>query len=122
MTIQGPKNERGAALSEESLMRRPASADGVRKSDGAPRVAVVKPAPVPDMRELQQQIAQRLQDFLRSSGRDVEFTVDDVAHATVITVRRSDTGEVVRQYPTEEALALLRRLNERSGTLLDILA
>jgi uncharacterized FlaG/YvyC family protein len=40
----------------------------------------------------------------------------------VITVRRADTGEVVRQYPTEEALTLLRRLNERSGTLLEAFA
>jgi len=37
-------------------------------------------------------------------------------------VRRADTGEVVRQYPTEDALSLLRRLNEQSGTLVDLMA
>ena len=52
----------------------------------------------------------------------MEFRVDADADATVITVRRADTGEVVRQFPTEEALAWLRRLNEQSGTFVDALA
>jgi uncharacterized FlaG/YvyC family protein len=52
----------------------------------------------------------------------VEYRVDVDAGTTVITVRRSDSGEVVRQFPSEEALAWLRRLNERSGTFLDALA
>lgn len=80
------------------------------------------PPPQEDLRRVRAAIAERLDEFLRESGRSVEFRVDDDAHATVITVRRADTGEVVRQYPTEEALALLRRLNEQSGTFLDLIA
>jgi flagellar protein FlaG len=122
MTIQGTKAQSNAALPEEQAVRRASVAED-------PAVAP-KPVPPPeprhvevqDLSQVQQQIAARLQEFLRSSGRDLEFRVDDVAHATVITVRRSDTGEVVRQYPTEEALALLRRLNEQSGTFLDVTA
>lgn len=83
-------------------------------------VAVLQP-PV-DMSALREQIAQRLDEYVRESGRSLEFRVDNAAHAMVITVRHADTGEVVRQYPTEEALALLRRLNERSGTLLEAIA
>jgi flagellar protein FlaG len=75
-----------------------------------------------DVRELSAQIAERLEQYLKESGRDVEYRVDADAGATVITVRRSDTGEVVRQFPTEEALAWLRRLNEQSGTFVDALA
>ena len=75
-----------------------------------------------DLRELRDAVAARLDQFLKESGREVEFRVDDAAHATVITVRRADTGEVVRQYPTEDALALLRRLNANSGTFLDLTA
>lgn len=67
-------------------------------------------------------VAARLDQFMKESGRSVDFRVDHDAHATVITVRRADTGEVVRQFPTEEALALLRRLNEQSGTFLDLIA
>jgi flagellar protein FlaG len=78
--------------------------------------------PQEDLRRLRDAIAQRLDQYMKESGRDVEFRVDDAAHATVITVRRADTGEIVRQYPTEEALALLRRLNANSGTFLDMMA
>jgi uncharacterized FlaG/YvyC family protein len=74
------------------------------------------------LREVRAAIAARLDDFLKKSGRSVEFRVDNAAHATVLTVRRADTGEVVRQYPTEDALALLRRLNEQSGTFVDLFA
>lgn len=75
-----------------------------------------------DIRALQAKIAAQLQQYLKESGRDVEFRVDSGANATVITVKRADTGEVVRQFPTEEALAWMRRLNEQSGTFLDELA
>jgi flagellar protein FlaG len=75
-----------------------------------------------DLQQLRDAVAARLDQYLKESGRDVEFSVDDAAHATVITVRRTDTGEVIRQYPSEEALALLRRLNAHSGTFLDLMA
>jgi len=78
--------------------------------------------PREDPRELTARIAARLDKFLKDSGRDVEYRVDADAGTTVITVRRSDSGEVVRQFPSEEALAWLRRLNEQSGTFLDTLA
>ena len=81
-----------------------------------------QPAQQEDLGRLRAAIAERLDKFMKDSGRSVEFRVDDDAHATVITVRRADTGEVVRQYPTEEALSLLRRLNEQSGTLVDLMA
>lgn len=81
-----------------------------------------KPAPQEDLGRVRAAIAERLDKFMKDSGRSVEFRVDDDAHATVITVRRADTGEVVRQYPTEEALSLLRRLNEQSGTFVDLMA
>jgi flagellar protein FlaG len=109
-----------------------ASADRVVE-DGSPAATehvVRRVAPLPsaarppavDIGALREQISRRLEEYLRESGRSLEFRVDDSANATVITVRRADTGEVVRQYPTEEALALLRRLNEQSGTLLEVFA
>jgi flagellar protein FlaG len=123
MNIQGPQNEANVSVPAVSVARRPAVAVAAEVK-AVP--ATNRPAPpriaVPDMREIQQKIAVRLQEFLRSSGRNLEFRVDDAAGATVITVRRADTGEVVRQYPTEEALALLRRLHAQAGTFLEATA
>jgi len=81
-------------------------------------VPVAKPAQR-DLRETVQAVAKQLEDYVRSSGRDLSFRVDEAAGATVVTVRNASTGEIIRQMPSEEALRLLRRLNEGSATLLD---
>ena len=93
----------------------------VSEPRAVPRAAP-EPSPAIDLNVLRKQIAQRLEQVMRESGRSLEFRVDEDANATVLTVRRADTGEVVRQYPTEQALDLLRRLNEQSGTLLEAFA
>jgi len=72
-----------------------------------------------DLNQTVQAVARQLEDYLRRSGRDLSFRVDEAAGATVVTVRDTSTGEVIRQMPSEEALRLLRRLNEGSATLLD---
>jgi flagellar protein FlaG len=128
MPVQGPINEVGAVAL-------PALAPRTTPAEAGTEVRVARTQPVPaatesatnpvareDVRELSAKIAERLERYLKDSGRDVEYRVDADAGATVITVRRSDTGEVVRQFPTEEALAWMRRLNEQSGTFVDALA
>ena len=62
--------------------------------------------------------AARLQELVRESGRALEFRVDDYSGRTVITVTNEATGEVVRQIPSEELLALSRSLG-RFGAFLD---
>jgi flagellar protein FlaG len=125
MTIQGSKVDSSspATVAAPATERVAVAATPVRVVPVAPVQTVQKQPPKPqeDLRQVRADVARRLEQFLKESGRDVEFRVDDAAHATVITVRRADTGEVVRQFPTEEALALLRRLNEQSGTFLDLM-
>lgn len=57
-------------------------------------------------------------DALRSSGSALQFTIDSETETAVVTMVDSDTGEVIRQFPSEEALAIARSINEmlqRSG-------
>lgn len=128
MAVPGPKIEVGpVAIAATAARKAPAEAGEevrVPRTPAVPVIAEPKPVPMPreDTRELAARIAERLQQFLKDSGRDVEYRVDADAGATVITVRRSDSGEVVRQFPSEEALAWLKQLNEQSGTFVDALA
>ena len=62
--------------------------------------------------------AARLQELVRESSRALEFRVDDSSGRTVITVTNEATGEIVRQIPSEEILALARSVG-RFGKLLD---
>lgn len=130
MTVPGPTIEAGVVTSPVTATRStPTEVGEVRVARASPAPVPVsvpnpKPRPVPqeDVRELSARIVKQLERFLKDSGRDVEYRVDADAGATVITVRRSDSGEVVRQFPSEEALAWLKRLNEQTGTFLDTLA
>jgi flagellar protein FlaG len=124
MTIQGSNvGSSDVTATPVAAVERVDSATARHRVDPAQVAKAVRQQvarPQEDLRALRDAVAARLDQFLKESGRDLEFRVDDAAHATVITVRRADTGEVVRQYPTEEALALLRRLNANSGTFLDL--
>ena len=118
--MQVPKHESVAGKQGAAVERAAPVRDGKAKRPSSPEI--VKSGGSAGQEALQQtrsNIAARLNQYLKDSGRDVEFRVDAAANTTVITVRRADTGEVVRQFPNEEALTLLRRLNEQSGTFLD---
>lgn len=67
-------------------------------------------------RELQEAVA-RLNDQLRSKGRNLSFAFDEVADRTVITVKNSQTGEVVRQLPSEAVLRIAHNLESMKGVL-----
>ena len=89
----------------------------------APPVATPSAPPVgADLRRMLEHVAERLREYLRDSQRELEFSVDEDSHTTVIRVRDKVTGEVIRQIPGDDALRLLRSLNVGSGTLLDLSA
>jgi len=85
----------------------------------APRAATAV-ASQGEQRHRMEVVAQQMRDYLRSSGRDLEFRVDADTDAMVITVREAATGEVIRQIPNEEALQMRRYLDEWSGTFLNV--
>ena len=98
-------------------------ADNGPVQDPPPAAPVAKvQAPVRDLQHTLAVVAEQLNEFMRSSNRDLEFRVDDSADTTVVTVRNPSTGEVVRQIPNEEALQVMRRLNAQSGTFVDLTA
>jgi flagellar protein FlaG len=53
-----------------------------------------------------EEVAQRIDCYLRSVGRSIEFSIDADSGRTVIMVRDKETGELIRQIPNEEALRL----------------
>ncbi|NLC20758.1 MAG: flagellar protein FlaG [Halomonadaceae bacterium] len=60
---------------------------------------------------------QRINEVLRSYG--VEFELNDTSR-TVIRVVDRETGDVLRQIPSEEALAIAERLSELQGNLINL--
>jgi flagellar protein FlaG len=126
MDITAPKPVSSVAASPTGERGRSASAPTSGGKD-LPRDLVTPPPahidPVDPVVKQDQQdrsaaLARRMNDFLRSISRDLEFQVDVDSGDAVLTVRDS-AGNVVRKIPGEEALQMLRRNNVESGTLID---
>jgi flagellar protein FlaG len=64
-------------------------------------------------------VAQQLQDFVGEMNRGLEFTVDKDSGRDVIKVIDKNSGELVKQYPSEEVLTLVAKLSEMIGSFVD---
>lgn len=64
-------------------------------------------------------VVQQLQDFVETLNRGIAFTVDQESGKDVIKVTNRESGELVRQIPSEEVLLLASRLSEATGLLVN---
>ncbi|QDG37680.1 flagellar protein FlaG [Alteromonas mediterranea] len=61
--------------------------------------------------ELDDAIA-KVESFLKVQNRDLAFTIDENTNRSVVTVKDSTSGDVIRQIPSEEVLKLADRIQE----------
>lgn len=84
-----------------------------------PPAAPATPAAKPERPELEQAVKD-IQDYMVASQRNLEFSIDDTTHDVVVKVVATDTGEVIRQLPTELALKLAQSFKDGDNQLLDM--
>lgn len=104
-------------------------------SDGASEVAVATPVNVeakpsvavdaPQIAEQQpsaaqlQNVVDNMNKAMKQSNKNLEFTVDSDTHKSIVKLVDTETGEVIRQFPSEEALAISRAIDHiQQGLLL----
>ncbi|RJQ46666.1 MAG: flagellar protein FlaG [Gammaproteobacteria bacterium] len=75
-------------------------------------------APVVAVQEEIADAVSSLNDYVQNLRRDLHFTVDEDTGRTVIKVIDSETDEVIRQIPVEEALNLARYLEHNQAAML----
>jgi len=72
-----------------------------------------------DKVELQDAV-QKLNDFTsNNTQRNLSFSLDDDTQEMVVTVRDTMTLEVIKQMPTEEALAVAKQIESMLGLILN---
>lgn len=64
------------------------------------------------------QVATELSDMMSMMRKGLAFKVDETSGQAVVTVLDRDTGDVIRQMPSEEALVLAEKLSEVTGLLM----
>jgi flagellar protein FlaG len=107
-----------------TVSTQPPAAGAKLADDSTSARSAEKPAPKTpkvDMNAAVRAAAKQIDSYLRSVGREVEFRVDDDTGMTVVTVRETATGDVIRQIPNAEVLQLARRFQKSSGALLDLI-
>lgn len=87
-------------------------------SENAP--ALLKTNAVADPAKQHQRLEEalnRLNEMMKNSGRNLSFSRDAAINATVITVKDTTSGEVVRQIPNEAVLRVAHSIEELKGML-----
>lgn len=120
---EAPRNERVAGQEQIQVQTQQA---GELQQDTADKVRAVlesQQAENQQKRELRQdeiqQVAATVANMAQSLNRELQFSVNKDIDETVITVLDRNTGEMVRQIPSEEIVRLAERMNEYNSEQLD---
>lgn len=92
-----------------------------RSAPAAPSGAGSAPAAAtgtPPSREAVAGAVKAINDAMLSSSQGLEFSIDDDTKGIVVKVIDVNTREVVRQMPSEEALAIAKSIDKMQGLLI----
>lgn len=64
-------------------------------------------------------VLQEVQKAVAPVAQSLQFTIDHDTGKTVVKVMDMDTNKVLRQFPTEEVLAMAKSLDKLQGLLLN---
>lgn len=82
---------------------------------------VIKPSAVDQTsaptRDVIAKAAEELQQFVQSMGRNLNFSIDETTGYHVVRVVNPDTGELIRQLPSEELLKVSREFARLNNVL-----
>lgn len=82
--------------------------------------AAQAPAPATDAnfsRQTTEALVRKMNEALQGINTGLEFSVDDETGWTVVKVIDRETGDTLRQFPSEEALDIAHALGEAKGAL-----
>ena len=93
----------------ESAAALPGSGDGKVLPESGKTEPVVQ---APDVSESIEKTVEQISEFVNSNARGLRFRVDDISGRMVVTVPNPNSGEVIRQIPSEEFLHLASQLRQ----------
>ncbi|CAB5525337.1 flagellar protein FlaG [Pseudomonas putida] len=106
------------------------SYQATRQAEQIAEKPVVRPAEVPEegkkgdsvkvqgVDDVKNAVAE-IEKFLNESRRNLEFSTDEESGKIVVKVIASDSGELIRQIPSEEALRIAHSLSDVKSVLFD---
>jgi len=87
-----------------------------RAPAAVPEPVVVHPQPEPAQTQRAVEALRKLIDA--AAPNSLSFSIDDSTGKTIVRITDAQTGEMIRQIPSEELLAIARSLDRMQGMLL----
>jgi len=110
----------GMAALRPAAKAPPAATSAVQVPE-APKVQAPKPVAIhydqAEVRQTIQEAVHLLNQQISSSNRGLGFHIDESVGGPVVTVRSTQTGEVVRQIPNETIVNIAHNLDRMKGLL-----
>ena len=106
-----------ATAKEAAPAAAPAPAKAAPKQE-APSQAERRAEAEAQRRDLKQAIERMNQQAIKD-GRKLNFAMDEVTDQMVITVRKAESGEVIRQIPSEAVLRVAHNMEQLKGLVHD---
>ena len=113
-------NSASSAMADKALLTSNLKASlpvSVTATNGASQPQEAHKVDHAELQKTLQEAVDRVNEQLRQNGRALNFSVDKASNRTVITVKNTESGEVIRQIPDETLLRVAHTLEELKGLL-----
>lgn len=65
-----------------------------------------------------EEAVKRISDFVAPTQSEISFSVDEISGVQVVKIMDSQSNEVIRQFPSKEAIEIARALDKLQGLLI----
>ncbi len=109
-TLMTTATKTPSSSGQTSKAARPATTPVAQEIAAPPKKETEIVPPTQKVQETVRAVAAQIESYLRSVGREVQFSIDSDSGETVITIRDASTGELVRRdSPAPRRCACRRR-------------
>ncbi|MCQ4299525.1 flagellar protein FlaG [Pseudomonas songnenensis] len=117
MEFNAIKSEGLSGIVRASISDSSRQPERTRTSDGAVEVLALPSVAQDSLRKPLEAAMSGIQEFAHSLQRNLSFALDESSGKMVVKVTDGESGEVIRQIPSEEALRLADTLDEMRSLL-----
>ena len=71
----------------------------------------------PDKLQVKQSV-EKIAEFVSSRQSELSFSIDDTSGSQIVKITDVQTKQIIRQFPSEEAVAIARALDKLQGLLI----
>lgn len=87
------------------------------EAEKSSQVAKTQEQKAPDKLDVKQAV-EKISEFVSSKQSELSFSIDDASGSQIVKIMDIQTKQVIRQFPSEEAVAIAQALDKLQGLLI----